>query len=85
MKNISSFLEKFKKINNRSLIIREVAREILEGSFSIRVERKLIEFKNKTIYLKISGPAKAEMITQKKRIIAGINRRLGEELVSKIR
>ena len=84
MRKIKEFLDKFRNIANHKKILQTAAAEVLEEELSIVVLLEAIQPKGKVIYLKISGPAKTEIIIRQKEIIGKINRRLGKEAVAKI-
>lgn len=85
LNNIAALLDKFRKISNRGLVIRTLTKEILEKDFLIKIPLELIKTKGSTVSINVSGSAKAEIATQKEKIIKKINERLGKEEVSDIR
>lgn len=84
MQNISLLLDKFKNLTNHSLIVREVAEEILEKELSIKVNKDQLQFKGGVLSVKISGPAKVEIFLAKEMLVQKINGRLGRIAVNKI-
>lgn len=82
--NLGVFLGKFKKIENKNLVVRTLAKEVLKKYLLIDLGGKNIVFNKGVLRLRLSGPARAEVATQEKKIIEEINRLIGEKLVSKI-
>ena len=74
MINIKELLDKFKNFTNDKLIFQTAVMEILRNDFSIEVPKESIQLKNKTLYLKMSGGAKTEIITRQSELIQKINR-----------
>ncbi|GEM_PF-4829621 len=83
--NLAPFLNKFKKIENRALVIRKTTKEILKKNFSVAVPVDSIDTRGQIVYIKTSGSAKTEILTQEKDILKKINERLGKETLLKIK
>jgi len=84
MKRAGDFLEKFKNITNKSSITRAVVADVLNDIFFIKIPNKTIIIKGDVIKIKTSGPFRVEIITQEKKIIKEINKRLGENIISRL-
>lgn len=84
MINIGDLLGAFREKNDKQITITKTILDILEKEFFLKIKKEDIKVRNKTIYLKVYGPAKTEITTQKKKILEKINTVLGENTVLKI-
>ena len=84
MLKINALLGKFKGITNQGAVIRDAVKDVLEKEFYLKIKKEQIKLKGQTVFIKISGPAKAEIAIEEKKIIERINRSLGKETVTRI-
>ena len=84
MKSIGDFLGRAKKITDQGLLINAATQNVLKKNLSIDISSKDIRFKGETLYFKISGAGRAEIVIKQKEIIEEINKYLGKNVVSKI-
>lgn len=84
MGNIGEHLDKFKKFAAAKSREKNVIRGVLAEE-GISVPPALIQARDKTIRLKVSGPAKTEAVLREKILLEKINRRLGGDIFTKIK
>jgi hypothetical protein len=85
MFNVSSFLEKFKNLGGESILLKEIFIEAVKDATGIALEKKNVEIKNGTAFLKISPVIRTEIFIKKPAIFEKLAKNELSRKISDIR
>ena len=85
MNNISIYLERFKSVGLKDVMLKKTVVEILKKNFQIEVEQKDISIKDGTITIKTSPILKSEIFINREKIKSAILAQLGSSNLENIR
>lgn len=80
MKNISSFLDKFKHLLQNDSDLKKAISLVINQKIKIEIEEKNIEIKNNLIYLKEDAYVKNEIFYKKEEILTEIKNLTGKNI-----
>jgi len=81
MFNISSYLEKFKKIYSTNLYFKETVIKAVKETTGIDVDKESINYKNGVLTLNVKPIQKSELFLKKKLILSRLNEKSSSKIV----
>ena len=85
MKEIESFLEKFKKLLRYDREIKKTITEIIKNSVNIYIKESEIKIQNKVLYIKANPYIKNEIFIKKDLILERLKKSLKNKIIKDIR
>ncbi|MFB6305872.1 MAG: hypothetical protein ABEH43_02590, partial [Flavobacteriales bacterium] len=65
MKDISSYLDKFKEMSAPGGVVKEIAAEVIEDVCGVKIKKNDISYQNNVIFINISGAPKNRIFIKK--------------------